>query len=527
MNFIVGSGPAGVSAALALVDQGQPVTMIDAGYQLEPDRQDVVNSLHSKKRDAWDPLELQALRQKTEAWIGGIPLKRIYGSTYPIRGVDQFVLEESEKFWTLASLGQGGLSAIWGAAVLPFEAADFKQWPLTLEDLVPHYRKILSVLPLSARKDALEMHYPLYVDNPPALALSLQAQAFYADLDKKRSQLEQQRLFFGAARLAVRVLNGSQGPGCVYCGLCLYGCPYELIYNSAQMLSRLRQNANFKYRSGLLVDRVLEKGSEVELVGRVLEGGESFRLVGSRVFLAGGVLNTARIMLASMEAREKELTVCSNQNFILPLLRFRSISQVSKENLHTLAQLFIEYFDPQSIRGNVHMQVYSYNDLYISALQKLFGPLFAAIKPFLNPLLGRLLIVQGYLHSDYSPTLKLRWDPVSKRVRVQSQRHPQTHERIKTITGLFLRNMRQFQALPLIPILKLSGPGIGAHIGGSFPMRKNPGPFETDRLGIPTGYRRVHLVDASGFPDIPANTITLTIMANAHRIASVASLEGA
>jgi choline dehydrogenase-like flavoprotein len=30
----------------------------------------------------------------------------------------------------------------------------------------------------------------------------------------------------------------------------------------------------------------------------------------------------------------------------------------------------------------------------------------------------------------------------------------------------------------------------------------------------------IHLVDASVFPDVPATTFTLTIMANAHRIAS-------
>jgi len=33
----------------------------------------------------------------------------------------------------------------------------------------------------------------------------------------------------------------------------------------------------------------------------------------------------------------------------------------------------------------------------------------------------------------------------------------------------------------------------------------------------------VHLLDASVFPSIPATTITLTVMANAHRIATQAA----
>ena len=38
--------------------------------------------------------------------------------------------------------------------------------------------------------------------------------------------------------------------------------------------------------------------------------------------------------------------------------------------------------------------------------------------------------------------------------------------------------------------------------------------------GRPFGAERVHLVDASCFPDIPATNLTLTIMANAWRIAT-------
>ena len=42
----------------------------------------------------------------------------------------------------------------------------------------------------------------------------------------------------------------------------------------------------------------------------------------------------------------------------------------------------------------------------------------------------------------------------------------------------------------------------------------------TDRLGRLAAWDNIHLVDASVFPTVPATTFTLTIMANAHRIAS-------
>ena len=49
-------------------------------------------------------------------------------------------------------------------------------------------------------------------------------------------------------------------------------------------------------------------------------------------------------------------------------------------------------------------------------------------------------------------------------------------------------------------------------------MREKPGAFESDCLGRPHGWTRVHAVDATVLPSVPATTITFSVMANAHRI---------
>lgn len=51
-------------------------------------------------------------------------------------------------------------------------------------------------------------------------------------------------------------------------------------------------------------------------------------------------------------------------------------------------------------------------------------------------------------------------------------------------------------------------------------MQEKPGNLQTDILGRPQGLNHMHVVDATTFPSVPATTITLTVMANAHRIAS-------
>jgi choline dehydrogenase-like flavoprotein len=93
-------------------------------------------------------------------------------------------------------------------------------------------------------------------------------------------------------------------------------------------------------------------------------------------------------------------------------------------------------------------------------------------------------------------------------------------ERIRAVA----RKLRSLDSLtgfePLSPMLQIWPQGKGFHVGGSLPMRERPGELETDLLGRPTGFQRVHVVDASVFPSIPATTITLSVMANAQRIAA-------
>jgi Choline dehydrogenase and related flavoproteins len=98
------------------------------------------------------------------------------------------------------------------------------------------------------------------------------------------------------------------------------------------------------------------------------------------------------------------------------------------------------------------------------------------------------------------------------------------NEKTEATISRLIKKLRSVKSLtratPLSPLLKMGSVGRGFHTGGSLPMRSVPGELETDVLGTPHGCRYVHVVDSSIFPTIPASTITLTAMANAHRIAS-------
>jgi hypothetical protein len=78
--------------------------------------------------------------------------------------------------------------------------------------------------------------------------------------------------------------------------------------------------------------------------------------------------------------------------------------------------------------------------------------------------------------------------------------------------------------LDLLPIKMMQFVSASAksyHFGGSFPHARidRGGSLNTDRVGRLKTWRHIHIVDGSVFPGIPATTFTLTVMANARRIA--------
>ena len=50
MFYVIGSGPAAISAAVALTERGLPVTILDAGRTLEKDKQEVLDRLGRPER---------------------------------------------------------------------------------------------------------------------------------------------------------------------------------------------------------------------------------------------------------------------------------------------------------------------------------------------------------------------------------------------------------------------------------------------------------------------------------------------
>ena len=523
MIYVVGSGPAGVSCAVALVKKGLPVRMLDTGLELEPERVKAVERLHNSPPAQWDPASLNSLKESTSPGVKGVSRKYVYGSDFPYREVDNLIPTQSIDCEVSPSLAKGGFSNVWGAGVLPYVENDIADWPISIADLAPHYEAVFSFLDLSAVRDDLEFSYPLYQRSPQALRPSRQAVAFIEDLKQSREALKTEGFAFGYSRLAVRSRESQGGLGCVYCGLCLYGCPHGLIYNSSFTLTKLQKARNFSYVKDVFVEKVVESNGKVSIQARSRLNGERLSFEASRVYLACGVLSTTKILLESLEAYDRSLLAKDSQYFMLPLLRFKKIPDVTAEELHTLCQIFINVLDPQLSEKGIHLSVYSYNDLFSRLFKRILGSAHSLLRIPIDELLGRILFVQGYLHSDISATISVRLlkgdngSPGS--LVLEGNVNESAKHAIRQFIAKLFRMKKYFKAIPIRPLLQVTKPGKGFHIGGTFPMKREISPFASDCLGRPYGFQNVHAVDATIFQSVPAGPITLSVMANAHRIA--------
>jgi choline dehydrogenase-like flavoprotein len=520
VNYVIGSGPAGVAAATALLDTGRPVTMLDAGGELEAPVGARVEALSKRLPDEWTTAERDALRGPLRYNSEGAPLKLLFGSDYAYRDTDALQPVVTEGVDAYRALAAGGLSALWGAAILPYADADFDEWPVTAAEMHRHYVSALQLTGLAAAEDGLAPLYPLHVPPTATLEMSAQARAVMNRMTQHADALRQRRVYFGKARLAIGEPPGAVR-SCVHCGMCLYGCPYGLIYSARSTLRhRLARSESFRYVPGVVVRTLTEAGGRVTIEGVSRDTGQPQRLDATRVYLATGPLASTAILLASLREHTGAVTFAQSDHFLLPMRLQQPPRGVDRERLHTLSQIFLEILDPEVSRRGVHLQVYTYNDLYARMAQDKLGRLYPLLAPAVARLIDRVAVVKGYLHSAESAGIRATLEPGSNaRLHLAAVANPASDRVIGAVTRLLSRARGEIGAAPIRLGLRKGLPGSGVHVGGSFPMRRRPGPLETDPLGVPTRFSRVHVVDATTFPSMPAAPPTLTIMANAFRIA--------
>jgi len=522
-SLILGSGPAAAGAALALArDPRQRITVLDVGGTLEAPHDAARQTMAGQPETEWSSADLRLVsRHAVRTRTGRLPEKRAYGSDFPFRDLGQLsgVHAGPDANGAVVSGAYGGFSNVWGAQIMPFSRATFDDWPVSYDEMVPHYRVALDEMGLAAEEDDLAALFPLLTSSRPLPPLGRRSEAVLARYDAHRGRLQSAGVTIGRARLALHA------EGCTRCGLCMTGCPYRLIYSASDTFDRLRTSGRIDYRDGVLAVRLGEEYGRPVVEARALASGAVSRWSADRVFVACGGVGTTRLVLGSLGHFDRPVRLLESVQFLLPALSLRPTPDPRGERNFTLNQFNLVFDAGGGGHDLSQIHFYPYNPAVEDSVPPLLRRGLGA--PVLTGLLRRLSIGLGYLPSWASPPIEV----VARRPSVACLPDLDVHGRspdgwprmLRVIARALVRHAPTLDLWPVLAATACSPAAKSYHFGGSFPSAATPSPLQTDRVGRLRSWPHIHLVDASVFPTVPATTFTLTIMANAHRIATEAT----
>ncbi len=520
--LIIGSGPAAAGAALALSRREDvAVTVIDIGEGLDVESQQVIERLASSNPAHWEPSLVERVSaQPVSSGLRGVPEKRTYGSDYPFRNIGQLdgLTSDEDATTSLISAAYGGYSNVWGSQLMPFTTSAFDSWPFDASVMRTHYEAVLDEVPYAAEVDDLAENFPLMHRSDPLPPLSDRSQRVLDAYDRHRSEMRARGIIMGKARLAFRARD------CVRCRLCMTGCPYRLIYSAAQTFDALQRSGQVTLHRGVMALRISEQADSASVVARELATGRTCRFEADRIFVACGAMGTTRLVASSLNLFDVDLPILESQQFILPMMSLRASADPRQQPDFTLNQ-FNMLVAPDAHSADIaQLHFYTFNPSFVESLPSLLrGDRMAKAQ---IQLLRRLSVALGYLPSWRSPRLFVRirqssGNRGSPDMHISRDSAPQgRNQMLRSVMARLTRSAPLLDLYPVLPMLRLAAGGKSYHVGGSFPhsTARSAG-MTSDRLGRVGPWQRVHMIDASVFPNIPAMTFTLTIMANAHRIA--------
>jgi choline dehydrogenase-like flavoprotein len=526
---VVGSGLAGVFAAQALASRGLHVTILDVGETLDPARQAAVMRLRDHGSGSW-PAEYQDLIS-ANATMGGdeLPKKMHFGSDYIYAADRPFahVVTSRAGRAPYPTFARGGFSNIWGAAALPPDACDMADWPVSRSAMEPYFRKVATLLPLCGGGGSMSATFPAYKEILGQLDPGPQGAALLKDLARAEKHLAADDILYGPARLAVHTAAAEGGVlPCNGCGQCFTGCVRGSIFSTVPMLDGMVRRGEVVYRGGVFVRSIREDADQAHVEVLDLNRGPA-TLTFTTVFLAAGPLNSTAILLRSGSHYDRPVVLKESQKFVMPALRLHAAFTAAEQPSITLAAAFIEARIRELSDHWVHVHMIPMNDMVATA-SRLPGLKSPYTRWLWTPILRRVMLAWCGMHSDHSSSLALTLrrraddaDELSIALNVSEQAR-----REASLAARRLAKGLRAGGLYIQPrMIRFSNPGSGTHCGSSFPMRSRPvDAFDSDALGRPFGWRRVHVVDASVLPSIPGTTLAFPVMANAVRIAEQAPM---
>jgi hypothetical protein len=234
-------------------------------------------------------------------------------------------------------------------------------------------------------------------------------------------------------------------------------------------------------------------------------------------------------VLGSLDILDEAVYLQESVQFVLPALSVRPVSDPRQARNFTLNQFNLVYDATGEGVDLCQIHFYDYNPAILGSLPGAVRQPRA--ESILAALLRRSSVGLGYLPGWASPRVRVvgrggGGSAELPKVELERDGEDRWPPMLQALVRAMLKVAPALDLWPVAPMITLSAAAKSYHFGASFPHRPTRSARTTDRTGRLSAWDRIHLVDASVFSEVPATTFTLTIMANAHRIASEAVRAG-
>ena len=510
---IVGSGPAGVSAAFPLLEAGLTVLMADGGKTptVLPPAAPFIDSRRADS-DQWKWMvgpDFQALRNLDAV----SPKLRVPTHAYAF---EDFALRnkvESDGYVVVGSLATGGLSRAWGCGVATLDASELSAFPFAAREMAHSYESVVKRIGVSGSSaDDLSAYFGLDAWAQPALPMDDMHARAYSLYELKRNALVALDFRLGRSRVAALSLALGERQACNLSGNCLYGCHSKSLYTASDELEVLARYPNFRHAKGFVVDDVASAEKGVRVFGHLQ--GVASTLHGKKLVLAAGTIATTRLALRTLKISHRvPLQSCPSAAFLLWAPRFLGRS---RRNEFGLGQLSFSLGVEEEIRG--FGSTFSTTGIPMTEfvshlpLRKRYG--IDVLRSLLSSCVAGNIFLPGHL-SDATAGLD-----ADGSLRITGG----YGKRVAPLLAIAHRKLRAaYRKLGLIMMptsFTVGRPGGDIHYAATLPMRATPVPGQTAASGALAGVDGIYVADGACLSALSEKSHTLTIMANADRIAN-------
>ncbi len=297
----------------------------------------------------------------------------------------------------------------------------------------------------------------------------------------------------------------------------VYYLPSASAYHSSLSVDDLKRFKNFTYIPNKLVLKVKDKLEYVEIQGVSINTMLEFTTTARFLILAAGSINTTRILLKSLGLYNYKTTFLTKAHFVIACLHLKTLIRKPDFRKVIIGQLALSSNENDQGLSAFFIQLFRFNPLAIRKAVRyipLPKPVASALLSFLAPF---LVLADIRLPAFESKNRFCMLKKESDGKDVLEIYFKETKKELKSHKKEFKKIKQQLRILGLLP-LKTGSDYITAHYAGGVPFQTYPGKISADLSGKLHQADRIYVADSATWRALPGKSITLTIMANAHRI---------